>query len=296
MSAIASTNDGSARLPRLRLGLSLITVAGLPAWSKGPKGSALDILAAVKEAGFEAVQTRDPEAARQVGLVPTALARVDAPADARRVAAQGVDQGYDCTTLHVGTGFESDDEALALMAAIIEASVASGHPMFVETHRATATQDMKRTLDLVAALPQLRFNGDFSHWYTGSEMSYGDIEAKIARLQPVFDRTRFLHGRVSDPGCIQIAVREDAAQLHVEVFRRLWTASFLGFLESAGPGDYFGFYPELLPAAFSYARLVPNEAGELVEETDRWVEARHLADIARDCWAQAEARRTRAAT
>jgi hypothetical protein len=291
MLTIANTNDGSGRGPRLRIGLNLLTVTALPAWSQGPKGEPLEMLVAAREAGFEAVQTRDPEMARKAGLVPTALMRVDKPEDAKRVAASGSDNGYDCTTLHVGTGFESDGEARELMEAIIEASAALRHPMFVETHRATVTQDMKRTLDLAAACPGLRFNGDFSHWYTGSEMTYGDIDAKITRLKPVFERTRFLHGRVSDPGCIQIPVRDGSQQKHVDRFCRFWTASFSGFLESAAPGDYFGFYPELLPASYHYARLVRDEAGEMTEETDRWTEALHLVGIARDCWAQASTQR-----
>jgi hypothetical protein len=284
-----NTRDGGADAPRLRIGLSLITLMSLPDWSRGPRGP--DALHAVREAGFEAVQTRDPAAARDAGLVPTALARVDRPQEARDLAIRHRDAGYDCTTLHVGSGFESDDEALALVDAIVEASVGEGHPLFVETHRATLTQDMKRTLDLVEHCPGVRFNGDFSHWYTGAEMTYGDIAAKIARLAPVFERTRFLHGRVSDPGCIQVPVADDPADAHVAVFRDLWTRSFAGFLASARPGDCMGFYPELLPASFFYARRVPDASGQLREEADRWTEALKLVDLARACWADAIERR-----
>jgi hypothetical protein len=287
--AIPNTNDASGRAPRLRIGLSLITLLQLPPWSAGPRGSTSEVLAALKDAGFEAVQTRDAAAAHAAGLVPTAAARVDAPADALRVARHGLDQGYDCTTLHVGTGFESDDEARALMEAILDASARTGHPLLVETHRATVTQDMKRTLDLAAAFPELRFNGDFAHWYTGLEMTYGDLEMKLARMAPVLERTRFLHGRVSDPGCIQIPPGAEASAKHVAFFRRMWTASLKGFLASAAPGDVFGFYPELLPASLCYARQVPDTSGALTEESDRWLDALALVRIARQCWAEANA-------
>jgi len=285
MSNIPNVNDGGAAAPGLRIGLSLITLLDLPDWSQGPRGP--DALHAVRAAGFEAVQTRDPVSARDAGLVPTAIARVDRPEEARAIAARHRDAGYDCTTLHVGCGFETDDESLALVEAIVEASAGEGHPMFVETHRATITQDMKRTLDLVARCPAVRFNGDFSHWYTGAEMTYGDLAAKVARLAPVLERTRFLHGRVSDPGCIQVPVAEDPDDAHLAAFRDLWTRGFAGFLASARPGDRMGFYPELLPASFFYAR---RTAGR--EEADRWLEALKLADLARACWADAVAAQT----
>jgi len=289
MPKISNVSDQSAAPPRLRIGLSLVTLMDLPEGSLGPRGPLA--LHAVREAGFEAIQTRDPVAARDAGLVPTGIARVDRPEQARVVAAQHRDAGYDCTTLHVGSGFETDDEAAALVEAIVEASVGEGHPMFVETHRATITQDMKRTLDLVDRCPGVRFNGDFSHWYTGAEMVYGDLAAKVARLAPVLERTRFLHGRISDPGCIQVAIPDDPADVHVGVFRDLWARGFEGFLATAQPGEVMGFYPELLPASLFYARRVPDAAGQRREETDRWTEALKLVDLARAVWTDAVARR-----
>ena len=287
MTAVRNTNDGSDGAPRLLVGLNALTLMGLPEHSTGPKGSPREVLDQVKAAGYEAIQTRDPATARDAGLIPAALARVDRASDAREVAIRDRDAGYHCTTMHVGTGFESDAEATALAEAIVEASLAEDYPLYVETHRATLTQDMRRTLDLVDRVPALRFNGDFSHWYTGAEMTYGDLPAKIERLAPVLARTRFLHGRVSDPGCVQVAVGGGANAQHVAVFRDFWTRAFRGFLAEAGPGDVIGFYPELLSPAFHYARQIPDGHGGLREETDRWTEALDLVAIARDCWTQA---------
>jgi len=278
--------------------MNLLTLVDLPAWSSGPKGTWPEILAQLRERGIEAVQAHLPDIVRAIqdaGLVATALARVDVVQDARVVAKRGKDWGCDCTTLHVGTGFESDAEARALMEAIVDASAAEGHALFVETHRATALQDMKRTQDLLAWVPELRFNGDFSHWYTGAEMTYGSVDEKLDRLAPVLERTRFIHGRVSTPGCIQIPVRRSGQEAHVAVFRKLWTSCFAGFLEQAQPGEVMGFYPELLPASYHYARLLPSPTGELREESDRWDEALCLADIARECWVDAQSLRKVAA-
>ncbi len=289
MSEVPNMSCAADAPPRLLVGINLVTVMSPPAWSRAPQGDLAAMLAGVKAAGYEAVQGRDPEAARTAGLIPTAIGRLDRPADARDQARRHRDAGDNALTLHVGTGFESDDEAARLVEAVVEASCAENFPVYVETHRATITQDMKRTLDLVARVPEVRFNGDFSHWYTGQEMTYGDLDAKLERLRPVTVRTRFLHGRVSSPGCIQIGVRDGTQEVHLDVFRRFWTRSFEGFLASAKPGDVFGFYPELLPPSFHYARLVPGPDGQLREETDRWEEALALVEVARTCWAQAEA-------
>jgi hypothetical protein len=262
-------------------------VGELPDWSQGPKADAAGLLQFIKAAGFRAVQTRDPEAAHAAGLTPTSLRRVDVLGDAMAIATGDRDRGYDCTTLHVGTGFEEDDLVRALIDSINEASAATGHPLYVETHRATVTQDMKRTLDIVRACPNVRFNGDFSHWYTGAEMNYGDLDAKIGRLEPVLERTRFIHGRISSPGAIQIPVQGGNETRHVAVFRKFWTCGFWNFLRTAGPGDYFCFYPELLSPSYFYARLIHGGKDGPAEETDRWLEALELVRIARACWQDA---------
>lgn len=289
MPGVPNISSGADGPPRLLVGISLVTLAAPPAWSKAPKGGLAEVLAGVKAAAYEAVQGRDAEAARAAGLIPTGIGRLDRPADARELARRHKESGDNALTLHVGTGFESDDDALRLAEAVVEAAVAEAFPVYVETHRATITQDMKRTLDLVARLPELRFNGDFSHWYTGAEMTYGDLDAKLERLGPVTARTRFVHGRVSTPGAIQAPVRDGINDVHVDVFRRLWTSSIEGFLADARPGDVFGFYPELLPPSFHYARLIPGPDGEPREETDRWEEALSLVEIAQGCWADAQA-------
>ena len=289
MARVPNMSGETGQPPRLLVGISLVTLLSPPAWSKTPRGDAAAVLAGVKAAGYEAVQGRDPHPARAAGLVPTAIGRLDRPGDARELARTHKDAGCNALTLHVGTGFETDDEAVRLAEAIVEASDAEGLPIYLETHRATMTQDMKRTLDLAARVPELRFNGDFSHWYTGAEMTYGDLAAKLERLRPVTDRTRFLHGRISSPGAIQVSAHGGTQTEHLDVFRTLWTRCFEGFLASAEPGDVFGFYPELLPASFHYARLIPGADGEPTEEADRWEEALFLVDVARACWRDAEA-------
>lgn len=282
---VPNTNDGTDRPPRLLHGMSFVTPADLPDWSAGPRGTAAEIAAAIKAAGYEAYQCLDPAIATDAGLIPTGLIRVfDDVGQMRDAVKARRDAGCDCTTAHLGTGFESDDEMLRLAEAMLDIALTERHPVYLETHRATMTQDIRRTLDLIERLPELRFNGDFGHWYIGHEFTYGDMEMKFAALRPVFERTRFLHLRLSSNAFGQVTASDPAESRHLDYYKRMWIAAFEGFLRSAGPGDYIAVHPELLPARAFYPKMVPGPDGVLREESDRWTEAAFLIAVAEQCF------------
>jgi hypothetical protein len=288
---IPNTNDGSNRPPRMRLDINGSNIMGLPKFSTVPRGDDRTVLSAVKAAGFEGIQTGSKiAAARELGMGVTGGGRINTPEEAELRAADAKKFGFDCFTVHLGWGIEDDDQVYALVEATLKASETHHVPIYIETHRATITDDIWRTVQLTKKFPEIRFNGDFSHWYTGHEMVYGDIEAKWRFMQPVFDRVRFIHGRIGNPGCMQVDIGDGNNQTYVEHFKEMWTRSFVGFLKSAKPGDLIPFTPELLGPESYYARLFPNAAGEKVEESDRWEQALVYARIARECWADAERR------
>jgi hypothetical protein len=286
---IANTNDGSGREPRLscymnELALNDMPFAGLQS-ALGP----------ILEAGYDGVQVGDAvstevyDACHQLGLSIAGNGRVNVPREADPLAARMADDGFVAGTLHLGWGIEDDDAARALIDAVLTASEKHHFPLYVETHRATVFQDIWRTVQFARWYPELRFNGDFSHWYTGQELVYGGFENKVKFLEPVFERVRFLHGRIGNPGCIQVDIGngEPDGQPYVGHFRELWTASMAGFLRSAGPGDHLIFSPELLASGIYYARLFPSSEGNLCEEGDRWQQSLVLCRIARECFAHA---------
>ncbi len=288
---VRNTNDGSTREPYLRTDISYGNVKGLPACSTAPQGDERALHVAVKQAGYMGVQSGDPSLCRELGLGATGGGRVNEPGDAATVAQEASAKGLDCVTLHVGWGMEDDDQVCRLVEAVLTSSAQYDVPMYIETHRATITQDIWRTVQITRWFPDVRFNGDFSHWYTGLEMVYGNIDAKFDFLQPVFERVRFLHGRIGVGGSIQADVGDGRDRPNVGHFREMWTRSMLAFLRSARPGDYLCFTPELLGPEISYARLIPNARGEWVEESDRWQQAQVLTCIARECWGEALRRR-----
>ncbi len=275
----------------LRFDLNILTLQDLPEFSAAPRATGIDLYHAIRAAGYEGVQGGDPALCREAGLHSTATGRVDRVGDAHDLALRARDAGHELLTLHAGNGFEPDAEMRALAEDIVQASERTGFPMFIETHRATITQDMARTLALVEQVPAIRFNGDFSHWYTGLEMTYGKIESKFDRLEPVFQRVRFLHGRIGNSGSMQVDVGDGSPQGRpfVAHFREFWTRSFRGFLTHAQPGDVIPFTPELLRPAINYARTFRMPDGTVREETDRWEQALVLCRIARECHAAARA-------
>jgi hypothetical protein len=163
-------------------------------------------------------------------------------------------------------------------------------PILIETHRATITQDSWRTVRMVERNPEVRFNGDFSHWYTGLEWPYGDVEAKLAFISPVLERVRFFHGRVGNSSHIQLPWEHPSMPAAVAHLREFWTRSMVGFLRDARPGDYLPFTPELLTHAWNYAPLVPVGRDRWVECGDRWADALAMAEAAKGCWVEAQRR------
>ena len=288
--AVRLVSGGEAQ-PRLRLDMNLGTLWELPFWSSAPTEMP-DIQAAMRALRVEAVQGINVDGFVESGFGLCGMGRVVSLEDADRIAADHKSRGFDLTTLHVGDGMESDGQMDAFAASVIEASSRHGYPLFIETHRATITQDIRRTIDLIDRFPDLRFNADLSHWYTGQEMTYGDFDARLRMLEPFFDRVRYMHGRVGDPGSIQRSPIVTYGEPFLDDFRRMWRACFRGFLRTAGPGEVLPFAPELLPHSVQaagkgkkirmyYARVALSGMGRLREESDRWADAIALLGIAR---------------
>ncbi|HEX9683519.1 MAG TPA: hypothetical protein VGA13_10585 [Acidimicrobiales bacterium] len=269
---------------RLSRQLSAVTGWMLPKWSAGPT-EPHDLFTAAVAAGYEGVQVFLPDQAkeaREAGLGETSgIGPARSVEEAEAMVGMWAGGGASSLTLHLGTGFESRDQAHALVEATLASAGRHGVPLLVETHRATLFQDPARTLELVDAFPELRFTADLSHWYTGVEMVYGDLEAKLSALAPVFARCRMIHGRISDPGCIQVAVGGvDDDSTYVEHFKQMWTL-ILQACDAEGV-DELPFVVELLPAGSFYARTVDGgDRGDgPQEEVDRWTQADVLWEIA----------------
>lgn len=281
-------NSQSNSFPALRLDINIWNLDDLPAFSAGPKGSDDEKYQTIKKAGFAGVQDGNPVLCAKYGLNLTGQHRMNKVGDLDEKIHEWTSAPYDCATIHVGWGMESDLEANRMIEYVLNLSSKFDFPIYIETHRATITQDMWRTVEFVKRFPELRFNGDFSHWYAGLEMVNGIWEDKMHFIQPVLDRVRFIHGRIADPGSIQVDISDQLKAPFVKHFREFWKKSFQGFLKTAMPGDFICFTPELLPATYYYARKFKQQSGEYEEEGDRWNQALLLSKIAQECWEEAK--------
>ena len=239
----------------------------------------------ISKAGYGGVQfaipatTANLQSCRKLRLEYAGSARVNESGETKPLAEKWTAEGFVCSTLHVGWGLENKDDAARLIESILEASSTCRFPLYVETHRATIFQDIWRTVQFVRQFPDLRFNGDFSHWYTGQEMIYGGFENKLKFIEPVLERVRFIHGRIGTPGSIQVAIDpgQNPEPEYITHFRQLWTACFRHGAEI--------FAPELLASKIYYARTLPDGT----EESDRWEQSLILKHMAEECWEMAHA-------
>lgn len=293
-------NDSSQTHPSLRIYLNLGNLLDLRDDSTGPRIDAADRDQRLSQDGFQGVQLIDDAPPARGSTLPfCGLDRINLPVEADTIAARHAARGDQCLTVHVGWGTEDDDEVDRLVEAVLTASLRHRIPIFIETHRATITQDLWRTVRITTRFPEVRFNCDLSHYYCGQELPYGDWDAKMKFMAPIFDRTGFMHGRIASSGCIQVPITPLVSgrplQAHgptnyFDHFRQMWTLAMAGFHRNARPGDVLIFAPELLSGTYYYARLFPDPTGKLREESDRYAEAIAYAQIARECFAAASGR------
>jgi hypothetical protein len=288
-------NDGSTDAPKLRVYLNLDNLAELRPDSIWPGLEGIERMARLRADGFDGVQLTSGEPPSASEMPYCGLNRINTPQEALPVAAEHAERGDQCLTIHAGWGIEDDDEVFRLVESILNASEKTRLPIFIETHRATITQDMWRTVQITKRFPEVLFNGDFSHFYCGQEMVYGGLELKMKFMSPIFDRVGFMHGRIASPGHMQMPVDEVATRPaaasgvtdYFADFRTMWTRAMRGFLDHAKAGDVLIFAPELLSGTYYYARQFPDACGKLVEETDRYQQALIYQRIARECFAEA---------
>lgn len=281
--AKASNDVSVAAGRRLRCFMNVQALQSMTHLGKKP-------LQAVRDAGYDGVQFVQPldralrDEALAMGLAVCGSGRVNTPDEAGPLTKEAREEGLECLTIHLGWGMESNDEAAALISAVLETSVKHSIPLYPETHRATIFQDPWRALHFLTQFPELEFNGDFSHWYTGTEMVYGGFENKLEFMRPILGRVAFLHGRIGNPGCMQVDIGNGSAEErpYVRHFRELWTESFRGFLRRQSSMDSFCFAPELLGPEVYYARVFDGR-----EESDRWLQSLVLVRIARECFEEA---------
>lgn len=284
--------DGRDAPPRLLLVQNLWGLRAYPGagdeWPDERKA------AEIKAAGFDAFDVwvggaseadlaRWVELGRAHGLgvgVEFGPARVE-DADAAIAAAKRLGSTY--LDAHVASYFTPEAEAEALLRGLVERCWRAGMPLVIQTHRGRVTQDLLRTVAYARAIPELRFDLDFSHYLVAGELTSALPPAAEAALGVLMERATMLDGRVSNGEQVQVDLLNPAYREHLDRVAALWKRVMVGWLRGARRGDVFPFRVELGPPGYA---ILGADGREI---SDRWAQQKALGDIVVRLWNEAVA-------
>jgi sugar phosphate isomerase/epimerase len=287
-------NDGSLNPPRLDVQQAIWGMEGLG--ENGKEWSLEQKFEKIAEAGFTGVSYLIPSPENmdtwhrlldRYKLSFSAIAFPSKPQDIIDIIRQANEFGrVQYINSQVSNSFVIDQEAVQLLDGLLQASVASRIPHFIETHRGTVTQDLIRTARYVEALPELRLTIDLSHYVVAGEI-LGTNEHVEAYFDQILARSAGMHGRVSSGEQIQVDVGVNGDHPMMAHFKRWWRQGMVHWLKQAQPGDLFPFCAELGPPNY-YGITRRDEFGHEHEVSDRWQQALLLKRIVEEEWKKAQ--------
>jgi hypothetical protein len=282
--------DGKDAPPRLLIVQNLWGLRGYPSaadeWSDDKK------LAEIRAAGFDAFDVwvggaSEADLARWKALgeahslgigVEFGPARVE-DADPGIAAAQRLGSVY--LDAHVASYFTPESEAAALLRGLVERCRRADVPLVVQTHRGRVTQDLLRTVAYALAIPDLRFDLDFSHYLVAGELTGALSPQAEAAFAVLMERATMLDARVSNGEQVQVDLQNPVYREHLERVAALWKRVMVGWLRTARRGDVFPFRVELGPPGYA---ILGADGREI---SDRWAQQRALRDLAGKLWNEA---------
>lgn len=280
-------NDGSDASPRLRVQHSLWSLGKLP-MNAATEWTLAEKCAQVKAAGFEAIECwlsdenerEHKDALDAAGLRLVLGHRPFTLNDVKQTVERALRLKADYVFAQPADAFTPLGKVAELVREGRKLANSAGLAFFVETHRNNFTENLPQTLQLIEAVPDVRFTGDLSHFVVGGEFYGWKEEGALEHMLPILERTSHLHGRISNGEAVQVDVGDGSGET-AQFFVRLWARAMHGWLKGAVPGDVFPFASELGPPR--YAITLPDGS----EFSDRWTQSLIMKQLAEQAWAKA---------
>lgn len=155
-----------------------------------------------------------------------------------------------------------------------------GMALQFETHRASITNDLFATLQLIDAVPEMRLSCDLSHYVVDREMIPPLSEEMRLQISRILMRCDSFQGRVASRNQIQVQLDFPQHAKWLALFEGWWREGFSRWRARAGEADQLVFLSELGPTEYA----ITDARGE--ELSDRRLEAFRLREVARRLWAE----------
>ncbi len=288
MNDFSRFNDGSSNPPALRVHHALWSLIGLPfncQADKSPEWTLDEKLARARQSGFAGIEcwldeSSEAEVKAAVERHELRLVLGHRPfklEDVKATVARAKRLNADFIFAQPASAFTPFEDVVKIVSQGRQVANDAGLAFFVETHRNNWTENLPQTLQLIEAVPEVRFTADLSHFVVVGEFYGWEAEGADERLAAVLDRASHAHARISNGEAVQVDVGDGSGQA-ARFFVRLWTRMLRAWRANAGAGDVFPFASELGPPRYAITDLEGREI------SDRWEQSLVMKRLIEEAW------------